>query len=159
MNVNHENDDNILYIDEKKENEILLENNPAYSTAKGEKSLTIPNENQRELIEKFKLNLAKTSSKETREFPWYNFFYSTIWTLVLMTFYYLDIAADIVLLIHYANNQMWFFFGVTLLFILLLPLIAYLSILIVLLNGGEYWSFIFMLFMTAVFYPLAALFL
>lgn len=155
MNVNHENENKIPYIDEKNENEILLE------TIQNEKPLTIiiPNENQRELIENFKLNLVNTNSKETSEFSWRKFFYSTIWTLVLMTFYYLDIAADIVLLIHYANNEMWFFFGVTLLFILLLPLIAYVTILIVLLNEGEYWSFIFMLFMTSVFYPLAALYL
>ena len=155
MNVNHENENKIPYIDEKNENEILLETN------QNEKPLTIiiPNENQRELIENFKLNLVNTNSKETSEFSWYKFFYSTIWTLVLMTFYYLDIAADIVLLIHYANNEMWFFFGVTLLFILLLPLIAYVTILMVLLNEGEYWSFIFMLFMTSVFYPLAALYL
>ena len=155
MNVNHENENKIPYIDEKNENEILLETN------QNEKPLTIiiPNENQRELIENFKLNLVNTNSKETSEFSWHKFFYSTIWTLVLMTFYYLDIAADIVLLIHYANNEMWFFFGVTLLFILLLPLIAYVTILMVLLIEGEYWSFIFMLFMTSVFYPLAALYL
>ena len=153
MNINHENDNNIPYIDEKNEKEILLENN------QGEKPLTIPNENQRELIENFKLNLVNTDSEETNQFPWLKFLGSTIWTLVLMTFYYLDIAADIVLLIHYANNEMWLFFGVTLLFILLLPIIAYVSILIVLLNEGEYWSFIFMLFMTSVFYPLAALYL
>jgi hypothetical protein len=55
--------------------------------------------------------------------PKLKFFITTIWSLILMVFYYVDIGTDINLLIDYATNEMWGYFILTLIFILL-PLIV-----------------------------------
>jgi len=64
----------------------------------------------------------KNSSKE-RPFPWWSFLRSTIWAMILLIVYYVDIATDVILLMDYSRNEMWGYFGATLIF-LLLPLIV-----------------------------------
>jgi hypothetical protein len=61
------------------------------------------------------------TQNETRKvkLPKLKFFITTIWSLILMVFYYVDIATDINLLIDYATNEMWGYFILTLIFILL----------------------------------------
>jgi hypothetical protein len=88
---------------------------------------------------------------ETRKmkFSKLKFFTTTIWSLILMLFYCVDIATDINLLIDYATNEMWGYFILTLIFILL-------PFLVIWIGFGSDWmkdeSFCFV-FLTILFSP------
>jgi len=58
------------------------------------------------------------------------FFKTTLCSLILLAFYYVDIATDINLLIDYAAHKMWGYFTLTLLFILAPLLVQWIDTLI-----------------------------
>jgi hypothetical protein len=66
-----------------------------------------------------------TTQNETSKgkLPKLKFFIPTIWSLILLVFQYVDIATDIILLIDYATNEMWGYFILTLIFILMPSLV------------------------------------
>ncbi len=81
---------------------------------------------------------ATIEQNETRKakLPKLKFFKSTIWSLILLVFQYVDIATDIILLIDYATNEMWGYFVLTLIFILM----PFLVVVIVTLNESFFVS-------------------
>ncbi len=64
---------------------------------------------------------ATIEQNETRKakLPKLKFFITTIWSLILVVPQYVDIATDIILLIDYSSNEMWGYFVLTLIFILM----------------------------------------
>ena len=64
------------------------------------------------------------------EFLKWKFFKTTLCSLILLAFYYVDIATDINLLIDYAAHKMWGYFTLTLLFILAPLLVQWIDTLI-----------------------------
>ncbi len=127
MNLNLE--DNILFIDQDDQAEEICQRQEVDSAQiKEEENMTANISNG--IIDASILEISSAATQnETRKvkLPKLKFFITTIWSLILVVPQYVDIATDIILLIGYATNEMWGYFILTLIFIIMPFLVIWIS--------------------------------